>query len=99
MPDPPYTDTMSNKPYLEQPELHTRAEHRAALLNFPGNFREALRQAQEDPRKTLFGVAQGVPSAFITKVGYTNAGEILRGPKANIVHYRCTLRHGRTSSG
>ncbi|KAL0566959.1 hypothetical protein V5O48_015038 [Marasmius crinis-equi] len=53
---------------LEQPELHTKAPHRAALLTYPGNFREALRQAAEDPKKTLFGVVQGIPSVFVTKV-------------------------------
>lgn len=58
----------NNKPYPEQPHLHTKAPHRAALLTYPGNFREALRQAQEDPKKTLLGVAQGIPSVFVTKV-------------------------------
>lgn len=54
--------------YLEQPELHTKAPFRSALLTYPGNLQEALRQAQADPKKTLFGVAQGVPSVFLTKV-------------------------------
>ncbi len=58
----------NNKTYLEQPHLHTKAEHRAALLTYPGNLKEALRQATEDPRKTLFGIAQGIPSVFVTKV-------------------------------
>ncbi len=58
----------SGKPYLQQSHLHTQAEHRAALLTYPGNLKEALRQAYEDPRKTLFGVAQGIPSVFVTKV-------------------------------
>jgi 4-hydroxy-2-oxoheptanedioate aldolase len=59
---------MSGKSYLYQPDLHTKAEHRAALLTYPGNLREALRQAKEDPKKTLFGVAHGIPSVFVTKV-------------------------------
>lgn len=59
---------MANKSYLEQPDLHTKAEHRAALLTYPGNLQEALRQAQADPKKTLFGVGQGMPSTFLTKV-------------------------------
>ncbi|KAK3938309.1 Pyruvate/Phosphoenolpyruvate kinase-like domain-containing protein [Diplogelasinospora grovesii] len=59
---------MSGKSYLEQPDLHTKAEHRAALLTYPGNLRAALRQAKEDPKKTLFGVAHGIPSVFVTKV-------------------------------
>jgi hypothetical protein len=61
--------TMSDKPFPQQPQLHTVAEHRAAVLTYPGNLREALRQAKEDPKKTLFGVAQGIPSVFLTKVG------------------------------
>jgi 4-hydroxy-2-oxoheptanedioate aldolase len=59
---------MTDKPYLELPDLHVKAEHRAALLTYPGNLQEALRQAQADPRKTLFGVAHGIPSTFVTKV-------------------------------
>lgn len=59
---------MSGQSYLEQPDLHVKAPFRAALLTQPGNFREALRQAQEDPKKTLFGVAHGIPSTFVTKV-------------------------------
>lgn len=61
---------MSDLPFPQQPHLHTTAEHRAAVLTYPGNFREALRQAQEDPKKTLLGVAQGIPSVFVTKVRY-----------------------------
>ncbi|KAI0144711.1 Pyruvate/Phosphoenolpyruvate kinase-like domain-containing protein [Pestalotiopsis sp. NC0098] len=59
---------MADKPYLEQPDLHAKAPFRAALLTYPGNLREALRQAQEDPTKTLLGVAHGIPSVFVTKV-------------------------------
>ncbi|KAK4098532.1 Phosphoenolpyruvate/pyruvate domain-containing protein [Parathielavia hyrcaniae] len=59
---------MSSKPFPQQPQLHTTAEHRAAVLTYPGNFRAALRQAQEDPKKLILGVAQGIPSAFVTKV-------------------------------
>lgn len=60
---------MANTPFLDQPHLHTKAEHRAALLTYPGNLKEAISQAQADPAKTLFGVAQGIPSVFVTKVG------------------------------
>lgn len=59
---------MSDSSYLDQPDLHTKAPYRAALLTYPGNLKEALRQAQDDPKKTLFGVAQGIPSTFVTKV-------------------------------
>lgn len=59
---------MSDKPFSQQPQLHTKADHRAAVLTYPGNFREAIRQAREDPKKTLLGVAQGIPSVFVTKV-------------------------------
>lgn len=61
---------MSNKPYLEQPQLHTKAKHRAALLTYPGNLRDAVRQAKEDPKKVLFGLGQGIPSVFATKVQF-----------------------------
>jgi 4-hydroxy-2-oxoheptanedioate aldolase len=56
------------KPYSEQPELHTKAPYRAAMLTQPGNLRQALKDAQADPSKTLMGVAQGIPSVFVTKV-------------------------------
>jgi 4-hydroxy-2-oxoheptanedioate aldolase len=59
---------MSGKPFPEQPQFHTVAEHRAAVLTYPANLRRALEQAKEDPRKTLIGVAQGIPSVFVTKV-------------------------------
>ncbi|KAK3296513.1 Pyruvate/Phosphoenolpyruvate kinase-like domain-containing protein [Chaetomium fimeti] len=62
------TFIMSDKPFPQQPQLHTTAEFRAAVLTYPGNFREAIRQAGEDPKKTLLGVAQGIPSVFLTKV-------------------------------
>lgn len=60
--------TMTDQGYLDQPDLHTKAPFRSALLTYPGNLREALHQAQEDPTKTLFGVAHGIPSTFVTKV-------------------------------
>jgi len=59
---------MTDKGYLEQPDLHTKAPFRAARLTYPGNFREALRQAQADPTKTLFGIGHGIPSTFVTKL-------------------------------
>ncbi|KAL7907466.1 Pyruvate/Phosphoenolpyruvate kinase-like domain-containing protein [Trichoderma velutinum] len=59
---------MSNKGYLEQTNLHSQAKWRSALLTYPGNLQEALREAQKDSKKTLFGVAQGIPSTFLTKV-------------------------------
>jgi 4-hydroxy-2-oxoheptanedioate aldolase len=56
------------KPYSEQPELHPQAPYRSALLTHPGNLRKALKDALADPAKTLFGVAHGIPSTFVTKV-------------------------------
>jgi 4-hydroxy-2-oxoheptanedioate aldolase len=56
------------KPYSEQPHLHAQAPYRAAMLTYPGNLKKALRDAQEDPAKTLFGVAHGIPSTFVTKL-------------------------------
>jgi hypothetical protein len=63
---------MTDQGYLEQPDIHVKAPFRAALLTQPGNLREALRQAVEDPSKTLFGVGHGIPSTFVTKVGARN---------------------------
>jgi 4-hydroxy-2-oxoheptanedioate aldolase len=63
------TSTMADfKPYSEQPELHPQAPYRSALLTHPGNLRKALKDALADPAKTLFGVAHGIPSTFVTKV-------------------------------
>ncbi|KAK6073848.1 hypothetical protein SCUP515_06770 [Seiridium cupressi] len=59
---------MASQPYPEQSNLHTKAPYRAALLTYPGNFQQALRDAKDDPTKTLFGVAQGIPSVFVTKI-------------------------------
>ncbi|KAJ4171018.1 hypothetical protein NW754_007161 [Fusarium falciforme] len=59
---------MSDQGYLNQPDLHVRAPWRSALLTFPGNLKGALKAAHEDPSKTLFGVGQGIPSPFVTKV-------------------------------
>jgi len=60
---------MTDQGYLDQPNIHVKAPYRAALLTQPGNLRKALRDAVEDPKKTLFGVAHGIPSTFVTKVG------------------------------
>jgi 4-hydroxy-2-oxoheptanedioate aldolase len=59
---------MDAKPYSERPDLHADAPHRAAMLTNPGNLRQALKDAMEDPSKTLFGVAHGIPSTFVTKM-------------------------------
>lgn len=56
------------KPYSEQPDLHTSAPYRSAMLTYPGNLRQALKDAMADPAKTLFGVAHGIPSVFVTKL-------------------------------
>lgn len=61
---------MTDKPFPQQPQLHTTAEYRAAVLTYPANLRTALRHATEDPKKTLLGVAQGIPSVFVTKVSF-----------------------------
>jgi 4-hydroxy-2-oxoheptanedioate aldolase len=58
----------NGKGYLEQPALHARAPYRAALNTYPGNLRQALKDAVADPKKSLFGVGSGVPSVFYTKV-------------------------------
>lgn len=59
---------MSGQGYLNEPSLHTQAKWRSALLTYPGNLKGALREAQKDPKKVLFGVGQGIPSTFLTKV-------------------------------
>jgi 4-hydroxy-2-oxoheptanedioate aldolase len=56
------------KPYSEQKELHTSAPYRSSMLTYPGNLRKALAEAQADASKTLFGVAHGIPSTFVTKL-------------------------------
>jgi 4-hydroxy-2-oxoheptanedioate aldolase len=61
---------MSGQGYLDQPHLHTQAPYRAALLTQPVNARKALDDAIADPSKTLFGIAHGIPSVFVTKVGF-----------------------------
>ncbi|KAF1837360.1 macrophomate synthase [Decorospora gaudefroyi] len=58
----------TGKPYSEQPSLHTKAPYRAAHLTQPANLRQALKDAQADASKTLIGVAQGIPSTFVTKL-------------------------------
>ena len=74
---------MTAKGFLEQPQLHAKAPFRSAMLTYPGNLKEALRQAQADSKKTLFGVAHGIPSVFVTKVDCTSVefhGQILITP-------------------
>ncbi|KAF1842434.1 Macrophomate synthase [Cucurbitaria berberidis CBS 394.84] len=56
------------KPYSEQKDLHVEAPYRSSMLTLPGNLRKALADAQADPSKTLFGVAHGIPSTFVTKL-------------------------------
>jgi 4-hydroxy-2-oxoheptanedioate aldolase len=56
------------KPYSEQPELHTKAPYRAAMLTQPANLKQALKDAQADASKSLMGIAQGIPSTFMTKL-------------------------------
>jgi len=55
-------------PFPEQPDLHTVAPYRAAVLTYPANFRKALKDAQEDKNKTLLGCAHGIPSVFVSKL-------------------------------
>lgn len=56
------------KPYSEQKELHSAAPYRSSMLTMPGNLRKALEDAQKDASKTLMGIAQGIPSVFVTKM-------------------------------
>lgn len=58
----------SYKPFSEQPELHARAPYRSSMLTYPGNLRQALKDAQADASKSLMGIAQGIPSTFVTKL-------------------------------
>ena len=62
-----------DKPYPQQPSLQTDAPHRAALLTFPGNLKAALQDSLDDPKKTLIGVAHGIPSVYLTKVVFPEA--------------------------
>jgi 4-hydroxy-2-oxoheptanedioate aldolase len=54
--------------FLEQKALQPQAKHRAALLTYPANLRQALKDAQADQEKILFGVGQGIGSSAVTKV-------------------------------
>ncbi len=56
------------KPYSEQKDLHVAAPYRSSMLTYPGNLRKALADAQADASKTLMGIAQGIPSVFMTKL-------------------------------
>lgn len=55
-------------PFSEQPNLHTPAPYRAAQLTYPNNLQKALKDAKSDKSKTMLGVAQGIPSVFVTKI-------------------------------
>lgn len=55
-------------PFSEQPDLHVPAPYRAAQLTYPANLQQAFKDAQADTNKTLVGVAQGIPSVFVTKI-------------------------------
>jgi 4-hydroxy-2-oxoheptanedioate aldolase len=54
--------------FIERKDLQPQAPYRAALLTYPANLRQALKDAQADPAKTLLGVGQGIGSTFVTKV-------------------------------
>jgi 4-hydroxy-2-oxoheptanedioate aldolase len=56
------------KPYSEQKELHANAPYRSSMLTYPGNLRQAFKDAHADPTKTLVGIAHGIPSTFVTKL-------------------------------
>jgi 4-hydroxy-2-oxoheptanedioate aldolase len=58
---------MTSRPFLEQPELHTKAPNRAAVLSFAGNLQGLLRQSVSDPTKTLWGVGHNISSPKVTK--------------------------------
>jgi len=55
-------------PFSEQKDLHPVAPYRSALLTYPANFRQALKDAAEDRNKIQLGIAQGIPSMFVTKI-------------------------------
>ena len=56
------------KSYAEQKDLHTPAPYRASMLTYPSNFRQAFKDAQADPSKTLMDIGHGIPGTFVTKL-------------------------------
>ena len=54
--------------FPKQQSRFAPAPYRAATLAFPGNTRQALRDAMADPSKVLLGVGQGIPSPFVSKL-------------------------------
>lgn len=87
---------MTGRPYNEQKDLHVNAPYRAALLTQPGNLKAAIKDAQADPKKTLFGIGHGIPSTFVTKVRlcvYFYIGFL------HTDSYSCMYRQGSTMSG
>ena len=58
----------TNALWHEQPHQHTRPPYRSTLLSHPSNLKQALKDAQADPSKALFGVGHGIPSVFVTKL-------------------------------
>lgn len=65
------------KTYAEQPDLHAKAPYRSSMLTYPGNLRQALKDAQADASKTLMGIAHGIPSTFVTKLIATSKPDFI----------------------
>ncbi|KAJ4328845.1 hypothetical protein N0V84_000632 [Fusarium piperis] len=66
-------------------------------MTFPGNLKAALKEAQEDPSKTMFGVGQGIPSPCIHAVQHHSEGKtlaIVRVPKHDEVSLTTALDAG-----
>lgn len=54
--------------YKNATHLHVQAPHRPAQLTQPHNLKGVLKSMSKDPSKAIFGVGQGIPSVFLSKV-------------------------------
>lgn len=54
--------------YANAKHLHVHAPLRPAQLTQPHNLKGLLRSMKGDPKKAIFGVGQGIPSVFLSKV-------------------------------
>jgi 4-hydroxy-2-oxoheptanedioate aldolase len=62
--------TNGNKQYTykDAVDLHVKAPFRPAHLTQSHNLKGLFRSMKDDPSKAIFGVGQGIPSVFLSKV-------------------------------
>jgi 4-hydroxy-2-oxoheptanedioate aldolase len=54
--------------YENASHLHVKAPFRPAQLTQSHNLKGLFRLMKDDPSKAIFGVGQGIPSVFLSKV-------------------------------